>query len=378
MIEQTNAATNLAASNGNNTKVSNYYKDNDFRPELQANLRLPEEGDESYSCNGLEDYISTVTSTSAPPRWARLFLDYNVPCPPEPPALVRINGVGISFRAGLTVISGAEKSGKSTLIRLILAAHISQKDVLGISVAPNCSILLFDTEQPDYRILHQIGRAFSLAEKQPDSLKTLTIVRLRDFSPEERFTIVKETVADLRPDFAIIDGAADLANNPNDLEESEQLVSDMLNMTEKYNCCLVAVIHTNPNSPDGKIRGHLGSALMRKCETDVHMQRSKGVFTASCKLSRGRPFDKIAFEKTDDDNIIEADVTKTETTEKKPTLRERIKEVMQTGVIYDAKSLGEKLGDGTLAVSIRATLSGMADAGEIEKTQRGKYKTKEK
>jgi hypothetical protein len=75
----------------------------------------------------------------------------------------------------------------------------------------------------------------------------------------------------------IIDGVADLVQDVNDAKECNSLVSGLQGLAIDYDCPILGVIHMNPKSGKGandKVRGHLGSQLERKAETNLHLEKS--------------------------------------------------------------------------------------------------------
>jgi hypothetical protein len=71
----------------------------------------------------------------------------------------------------------------------------------------------------------------------------------------------------------IIDGVADLCLSPNDEGESLAFVGNLHAEAVKHDCAIVTVLHENPGSEAGKMRGHLGSQLERKAETPLRLQK---------------------------------------------------------------------------------------------------------
>lgn len=94
----------------------------------------------------------------------------------------------------------------------------------------------------------------------------------------------------------VVDGIADLVSDVNDLEQSNMCVQKIMELSAKYNCHIVTVIHSNFGSD--KPTGHLGSLLEKKCETQIQLERNTvndGWITVSCKRSRGYSFDTFSF-----------------------------------------------------------------------------------
>lgn len=298
------AASSLTAKNGRNT-YDLQFKVSDFQPNKQENTHLFDQNEELPGASSMAEIIHDEVTKKKPPRWAKAFLDYSLPIPPVPPALISINGTEVAFRGGITSIAGADKAGKSTLVRAILASVLSGKPIIGIEAEKGIKVVDFDTEQPSFRILHLIDNAFHIAEKKRVQIPDINVLQLRPYSPAERLQAVTETIEDVRPDIVILDGVTDLIPDINDLSTSADLIARLLTIATDMDVCVVAVIHTNPNDPHGKLRGHLGSELMRKSETSILLEKSgSGVFTCRCKASRGKPFDAFSFMKDDDDNLL--------------------------------------------------------------------------
>lgn len=72
-----------------------------------------------------------------------------------------------------------------------------------------------------------------------------------------------------------VDGIADLCNDPNNSEEAFGLVEELVRLAVKYSCPIILVLHENPGGKSGgdyaKTRGHLGSQLERKAETNIRI-----------------------------------------------------------------------------------------------------------
>ena len=255
------------------------------------------------------DIIHEEITKTPSPRWDKTFLDYTVPLPPAPPALIKINGVDVCFRNGITAISGADKAGKSTLVRVFLAAILSGQTILNVDATRDIKVLHIDTEQPTDRVIRLVDNSFRLAKLERAERDNYTVCALRIYTPEVRLQIVEETIEDLHPDLVIIDGITDLIPDINDLSRSSDLVAKVLTIIDTFQCGLIALIHTNPSDSAGKLRGHLGSEIMRKCETSILVERSDaGVFSVKCKASRGRPFDAFSFMKNGQDDLVPIDV----------------------------------------------------------------------
>jgi hypothetical protein len=71
----------------------------------------------------------------------------------------------------------------------------------------------------------------------------------------------------------IIDGIGDLCLDPNDPEEALALIDEIHRLAIQFDTVVVCVLHENPGSEIGKTRGHLGSQLERKAETNLRLEK---------------------------------------------------------------------------------------------------------
>jgi hypothetical protein len=89
----------------------------------------------------------------------------------------------------------------------------------------------------------------------------------------------------------ILDGIADLVSDVNNIEESNAIVQDVMRWTQQLNCVAICVIHQNYGSD--KPTGHLGSALQKKAETMIKVERDGMMAKISPKDSRNFPFEEF-------------------------------------------------------------------------------------
>jgi hypothetical protein len=68
-----------------------------------------------------------------------------------------------------------------------------------------------------------------------------------------------------------LDGVADFINDPNDGEECFPFVDSLQALAVEHDCPIFGVLHLNPGTE--KSRGHLGSQLERRAETNLIMER---------------------------------------------------------------------------------------------------------
>jgi hypothetical protein len=72
----------------------------------------------------------------------------------------------------------------------------------------------------------------------------------------------------------LIDGIADAASDVNNAEETSGLITELHKVAIEFDCPILNIIHMNPGS-DFKTRGHLGSQLERKSETNLRLEKDE-------------------------------------------------------------------------------------------------------
>ena len=212
------------------------------------------------------------------------------------PALL-LQGQSIATAGNLCAISGQAKAGKSAAVASMVASLISpsgEGDFLGFSSPPSDGkiVLVFDTEQSPHdawslqnRILKRAGLS-----AQPDSLEHFYLL---DLSPAERLAAVlagtRRAAARGSVLAVVVDGVADLLEDVNDAAASNAVIGDLIALAVEIAAPVVVVVHENPD-PTGKGskgRGHLGSSLERKSESNLRIQKGADgvsvIFSEKCR-----------------------------------------------------------------------------------------------
>ncbi len=222
--------------------------------------------------------------------------------PAKPVAIFTLTGKKISTAGNITAVTAQAKAGKSAAIGAMLAAVAANgtpvSDCLGFEAHPHNgkAVILFDTEQSRYDSPQTRGGEGSKASRGraiPSELQAL----------QPCGTFLRKHAAPYLPSAdmeraskrecggihcVIIDGVADLCIDPNDSEEAFEFVEELLRLAVKYDCPLVVVLHENPSQQPGnsKSRGHLGSHLERKAESNLRVVKVGEVsviFSEKCR-----------------------------------------------------------------------------------------------
>lgn len=214
--------------------------------------------------------------------------------PPLIPVLTRHKRL-LCSEGNISAVVGEAKSKKTFLCTAMVGSMLDmgQRGLFGID-HNWCKVLWVDTEQSPahiQKVMFRINVLGRLPYNAPDN--RLKMLHLREKSPKDRLTALSYGIAIYSPKLVVVDGVSDLMNNTNNLEESEALVSELLNLSSVGNCHIMCVLHANPNSD--KARGHLGSTLMRKAETVMFVHKTGETSIVEPQHCRNEEFDRFAF-----------------------------------------------------------------------------------
>ena len=231
---------------------------------------------------------------------------------PQPPPRFMIDGKGVCTPDNLTSVIAQAKAGKSAFISAMLAAvFLADAEARGIDLPEDFTpdtlavtaampeglpILHIDTEQSPADHDRSIRRALKRAGLQvpPPGFSSL---RLAGLSTEALRRALREILRRLCPvgkAFAVfIDGGADFVANVNDPDESKEFVAELMSLATTYHCPIITVVHENPGNPEnstGKMRGHFGSELERKAESNIRLRKDRdGITVVFAEKMRGAP-----------------------------------------------------------------------------------------
>tara|TARA_R110002167_G_scaffold365126_1_gene588847 strand:- start:714 stop:1568 length:855 start_codon:yes stop_codon:yes gene_type:complete len=160
-------------------------------------------------------------------------------------------------------------------------------------------IIHFDTEQGRFHCQKVFRRTMVMNELQTD--ENYHTYSLRSMSYKSRIDfieyILKDKFEGKNIGLVIIDGAADMVSDVNNIEQCSEITQKLMSWTVDYNCHITTIIHSNFGSD--KPTGHLGSFLEKKAETQIKLEKNtqnKGWVTVECKRSRNRGFETFSFQ----------------------------------------------------------------------------------
>ncbi len=310
--------------------------------------------------------------------------------PPEPIPRWLINGKAVCTPGNLTNLIAQAKAGKSAVVGAMVAAvmvadsGVCNVDTLGVTAtAPgNLRLLHFDTEQSTYdhdRLVRTALRRAGAANA-PGWLESYSLAGYSAADARSALLLALEDARQAGGVFAVmIDGAADLVNDVNDAAECNGFVAELHALAIKYDCPIVNVIHENPGSDSGKMRGHLGSQLERKAESNLRLKKSDGVTVLFSERQRQAPIlekDGPRFQWSDAERMHVSTSTKSasQDDEKRAEFIEILEDAFEGERLSytDARMRVEKV-RGCSRVTAERMLAKALKVGALKKTGMGHY-----
>jgi hypothetical protein len=156
-------------------------------------------------------------------------------------------------------------------------------------------ILDFDTEQSEYYAQRTFKSVADIVGTIYPQYLTFKICHL---SAEERVAFIEKVLERFRGKVKLvfIDGIADLMNDVNNLEWSNQIVHKLIKWADDYKIHICTIIHVAYGVT--KATGHLGSAVTKKAETVFLLKvddNDKNIVEVLPQYTRGYPFDSFKF-----------------------------------------------------------------------------------
>lgn len=242
---------------------------------------------------------------------ARRFDHATQPDPPKP--VYQLAGKTICTGGNITNIQAGPKAGKTAAGGGMIGSTVKGRFVGGDNLGffaenPDGKALIhLDTEQSRFDADRVIRRALTRAEVHHDPPAWLWSYSLADMDIADRrraLPLLMEKAAETCGGVhsVIIDGVGDLLTTLNDEVIAFGLVGELHSLAIRYDCPIITVLHENPGSE--KTRGHLGSQLERKAETNLRLSiDSEGITTIYTEKARHGPIPKefgVCFEWSDE------------------------------------------------------------------------------
>lgn len=107
---------------------------------------------------------------------------------------------------------------------------------------------------------------------------------------KERRELLGVAVATYRPDLVILDGISDLLTDINDGPRATELMEELLQLADTYDCNITAIIHLNRTGDKNNLRGWLGTAMLQKSFEVFNCSQVSQTETLSVEQSVSRKY----------------------------------------------------------------------------------------
>ena len=207
--------------------------------------------------------------------------------------------IPIGTYGNFSLVQAPPKSKKTFFVSLLASVYLSGGNNFGGKIKGHRDgrcLMHFDTEQGHWNAQRVFKRVQDMSNTK--EIGCYHTYALRTIGYKERIQFIEHCLEQNKGKngLVIIDGIADLVSDVNNLEESNLCVQKIMQLSAKYDCHIVTVIHSNYGSD--KPTGHLGSFLEKKTENQIQLEINtvnKEWITVSCKRSRGYAFETFSF-----------------------------------------------------------------------------------
>ncbi len=231
---------------------------------------------------------------------------------PDPVPILIETGTGLPVltEKDVSLIYGGAKSRKTTLVHLFSGALLGKKGLGFEAARDGYKVLIADTEQSLNFVAKGARRIYRMMGwNEKETNERLVVCPLLDPSEGQKFRGFEQTtmrepdqrkrllaLEDLlekhHPNMVFVDGLVDICPDFNDIPKSQEVVTQLRKLAEKYNCHITCVLHTNK---DGKTeRGTLGSTMKQKGQCSFFVrkidEKVSKVTPECCRLLPFQPF----------------------------------------------------------------------------------------
>ena len=233
--------------------------------------------------------------------------------PPEV-ATLTVDGVGLFDLGDIHGLKGKQKCGKTTALKVCLAAWMSGQQFRVASPLESPRVLYLDTEQKQSDVklivtdvIRMMGGDEGETAAYVDAHLWVYALRRRDF--QLLLDDMRLLISDYRPQVVIVDGIVEFVASFNDESMAKQLIHELLCISEDYRLAMVCVLHTNKSDDDHNMRGHLGTMLAQKAGTVLECKKERGssVITVMCSDARHAEMPEWSIMFDAEGHIIDAD-----------------------------------------------------------------------
>lgn len=191
--------------------------------------------------------------------------------------LVSLNDCTFLTYGASSLITASPGDGKSSVCLAICSKVINRDcDGLGFEIPDPTieKVLYFDGEldkfQASENFKKMIARANVSASEINEKFRYIGTALVENVM--ERRAMIEEEIREFKPQIVIIDGCADLINDPNNGEECIKLKTYIRQLTDRYKIGIILTIHPNPGT--SRSQGHLGTKMQQEVGSSIILKRT--------------------------------------------------------------------------------------------------------
>lgn len=195
-------------------------------------------------------------------------------------------------KEGIVTFSAKQKKGKSLSTYALAIPLLSGNvfDTLTPSDDRPNFVMVFDMEMSKTTLTNRVLNQVQSIGKEYGN--RFVVCSLKSKSIQDRIKTITAKVEQYHPDIIVIDQAAKLVTNGNDLAESNA-ITDWLDKMSIGRSVWV-VMHENKGAEDNNLKGHLGSFLSYAAVEAYSVDHKDGVFTITYREGRDTDSDNAA------------------------------------------------------------------------------------
>jgi len=199
----------------------------------------------------------------------------------ESRVVLELQGSPILTKGNVSLLISSPGTGKSQLTEIVLASHLRDDiDTLGFKVNSEKRVLLIDTERDHDDAFHGIKRIQKRTGVNGDKHGKLPDISFWSFRTvigwKDKRMHLRKFMESKEYDLILLDGFSHFIGDTNNVEQSEEFVSELMSYSSTYRCGIMGTLHNNFKQKDSQsARGHLGGAMMREAYTYFSVTRDK-------------------------------------------------------------------------------------------------------
>lgn len=214
----------------------------------------------------------------------------------EPEYTFMQHGRGSCPRGDIIAIKAKSKNGKTFLSSLFAAIILGAEIPFFSACKKRAKVMYFDTEQNPINTYMVVKRIYTLCGWKGKDNNRFKAFNLRGVELRERMDIITRHIEEYKPTAVFVDGIADLVNNFNDIEESNDAIQKMMRISAINRCAIFVIIHTNKGKDDNSMKGHLGTIAWQKCSDVFNIEkRNDDTFFVTETDCRNKPISDFSF-----------------------------------------------------------------------------------